>query len=314
MQAKQNKRVPHALLFTGTCDLEKKLFADVLAKAMLCQQPSAQGEACGTCHACHLFNAKSHPDFMLIEPEQAGQMIKIDQIRGVVHFVNETAMQGGFRVIIIQPAHAMNISAANALLKTLEEPTPNTLLILISDQSMRLSATITSRCQKLVFAKPPRDQAFAWLHSQGIAENMRELLLNLAEGAPLKAAALAAESAMTLRQTIYQGLHALSRGQADPLQLAAQWHEQDVLAILKLMLSWLRDMLRLTLTQGQVELLNSDYRDVFTDIIKKITRDSLLLYLEKVQHSYLKLAGLPNLNKQLLLEELLIGWVNYESR
>src|SRR5258706_103017 len=87
--ARQKNRLPHALLLVGAEGIGKKQFADNLSYSMLCKQPSAEGMACGECTACHLFQAKSHPDFYVIEPEQAGQMIKIDQIREMIKLVNE---------------------------------------------------------------------------------------------------------------------------------------------------------------------------------------------------------------------------------
>lgn len=323
-EAKQKNRLPHALLFVGACDLEKKQFAEVLGAAMLCEQASVHGKTCGRCHGCHLVRAKSHSDLMVVEPAEPGQMIKIDQIRGVISFVNATAMQGGFRVIIVSPAHAMNLAATNALLKTLEEPTPNTLLILISNQSLRLAATMTSRCQKIFFQKPARDVALTWLQTQLSHSHQPfflkdeqgefELLLNLAEGAPLKAMELVTEGVAVLRQEMYQGLTTLSQGQADPLHLALQWQEHDVLIIFKLILNWLRDILRFKLTHGQVELINSDYQVIFKDIVQKISTENLLLYLDLVSQGYKKMVNMQNLNKQLLLEEILIRWVNYVSR
>ena len=310
-ESRQKNRLPHALLFVGVCDLEKKQFAQAFSAAILCEAPDVAGQACLHCHACHLVLAKSHPDLILIEPEQAGHMIKIDQIRAMVNQANETAMQGGYRVIIIHPAHAMNMAAANALLKTLEEPAAKTVLILISDQSTRLVATITSRCQKMVFRKPSRQAALTWLKEQPqsvMPSSDCELLLKLAEGSPLKALAFVTDDIMGQRQAIYAGLVALSQGQADPLELAAKWQEYDMLNTLKLLLSWLRDMLRFKFSLGQTELINSDYQSIFVDIIKKTPNEGLLSYLDSVQQGYSRLLNLQNLNKQLLLDELLIRW------
>lgn len=341
-EAKQKGRLPHALLLMGACDLEKKQFAEVLSASILCEKPDHEGQACGKCHACHLILAKSHPDLVLIEPEQTGHAIKVDQIRALIQQANETSMQGGFRVIIINPAHAMNTAAANALLKTLEEPAPKTLLILISNQSFRLPATVTSRCQKVVFQKPCYEEALQWLDAVSCQQKLasseadldalscqqklasseanldasfrwydtnKALLLNIAEGYPLQALALMNDGIMMLRQTIYQGLSALAKGQADPLELAAKWQEHDMLSLFKLLLAWARDLMRFKLTDGQAELINSDYRADFA--MMKLTRENVLNYQELVQQSYAKVVNLQNLNKQLLLEELLIRWTCY---
>lgn len=322
----QQNRLPHALLLTGAPGLGKKHFALALAHTLLCNKPSAP---CGECHACHLVRAQSHPDFLLVEPEQAGHIIKIDQIREVVQFVTETASQNGLRIIIIHPANAMNINAANALLKTLEEPAPNSFIILISDRGARLPATITSRCQKIIFQKPTPAMALEWLQKNsvlpGIAEFSRpglslsekdvlKLLLNLAEGAPFKAKELAENGVLALRQTLYQGLELLAQRQADPLQLAAQNQEQDILVVLHFILIWLQDLLRCQLTQGQAELINFDYQPVLAKLAQLFARDKLLTYIDQVKKSYIQVSNSLNLNRQLLLEELFIRWAQYATR
>ncbi len=311
-KAKKNNCLPHALLFVGASGLGKMQFAEAFCAAVLCEQPVEQGEACGTCHPCRLVCAKSHPDLIFVVPEQTRQMIKIDQIRSVISASNETAMQGGYKVIIIDPAHAMNQYAGNALLKTLEEATPKTLFILISEQNLRLPLTIKSRCQKIIFQKPERQAALHWLQSQLINSDMDlELALNVAEGAPLQALSLIEKGVMTLRQTIYRGLSDLSKNKADPLQLAAQWQEYDMMTICHLLLSWLRDLLRLQLTHQQTALVNTDYRAAFSSIIQMLSQKNILHYMELVQERYANMLNLQNLNQQLLLEELLIHWTKY---
>jgi len=314
ISAKQRNKLPHALLLLGLQGMGKKEFAIAFAKAILCSEFDAQGHPCQTCHACHLTRANSHPDLLLIEPEQAGRIIKIDQIREVIHLANETSQQGGFKVIIINPASAMNINAANALLKTLEEPALRTIFILLGDPNLRLPATIISRCQKILFARPSTEMALAWLALQlPDATGDLKLLLDLAEGAPLKARDLLASGAMTLRQELYQGLMLLSQKQADPLQLATQWQEADASMFFNLLLSWLKDLLRFQLTDGKAELINKDYQSLFAQLGQKITRQNVLRYIDLAQKSYASIIHSHNLNRQLLLEELFIYWIRYVS-
>jgi DNA polymerase-3 subunit delta' len=303
-EAKQKNRLPHALLFAGALGLGKMQFAETFSAVLLCEKPIL--EACGACHACRLVQAKSHPDLIFITPEQTGQAIKIDQIRSMVDVVNETALQGGYKIIIINPAHAMNQHAANALLKTLEEATPKTLFILISEQNLRLPLTILSRCQKIIFQKPEKKEALAWLKSKLInSEVDLELALNVADGAPLQALALIEKDVMALRQDIYQGLFDLSQNKADFLQLAARWQEYDIVIVFNLLLNWLRDLLRLQLTQHSAMLINYDYQTAFSHLVQGISQKNLLHYLAIVQERYSQILNLQNLNKQLLLEELL---------
>lgn len=310
-EARQKNRLPHALLLVGADDLEKKHFAAFVAATLLCIKPTEQGTPCEACHACHLIKARSHPDLLWVEPLDAGQIIKIDQIRELVLKVNETSMQGGLRIVILNPAHAMNIAASNALLKTLEEPAPNTLLILISDQRLRLPATIASRCQKIMFRCPSKETANAWLQSQHVED--AELLLALTNGFPLAALALQTDNIMSLRQELYQGLHAMKRGHLDPLSFAVTCQAFDVVNSLKLLQIWMRDLLRFSLTQGKASLINSDYYAFFAEISPVISVNNSVKYTDLVQNIYIKTLNKLNLNKQLLFEELWITWTRYVS-
>lgn len=314
-QAKTENRLAHALLFVGMEGIGKRQFAEALACSMLCSKPSPFGVSCKACDGCYLISAKSHPDLLVIEPEEKGKAIVVDQIRDVIKLVNETTLKGGYRIIIVDPATAMNMNSANALLKTLEEPTPNTLLILISDQGLRLPATIISRCQKVIFAKPSHTEAMAWLRAQLVDDKVDpQLLLKLADGAPLKARSLLDKDLLLLRENVYQGMYSLIEGQTDPLQLAAKLHEADHLCVIDLLLSWLTDLLRYKLTEDPASLINSDYQTEITKVSIKLLHANLLAYIEQLQQTRADLLVPINLNKQLLLEDLLIRWAQYVSR
>lgn len=313
MASKQRRHLPHALLLLGSQGLGKKQFALTFAHALLCNKDDFP---CGQCHPCYLIQAQSHPDLLLVEPEQTGQMIKVDQIREVVQFVSETALQGARRIVIINPANAMNVNAANALLKTLEEPAPNVHIILVSDQNLRLPATITSRCQKIIFQKPTHEIALDWLQTQlgESEEHSRHILLNLADGAPLKAKEIFENGLLTIRQDLYQGLMLLAQKESSPLKLAAQFQEQNMIVLLNLMLLWLQDLMRFKLTNGQAELINVDYQSFFAKVEPIFSREKLLDYFDHVKKIYANLLSSLNLNRQLMLEELFIRWGQYAAR
>ncbi len=302
--------LPHALLFSGGDGIGKKAFAHFFASYLLCMNPTPTG-ACGQCRSCHLQKAESHPDFMRVTPEENSQIIKIDQIREVVDFVNSTAMLSGYRIIIISPASAMNMYAANALLKTLEEPTENTLFILICEQSLRVPATISSRCQKIVFSKPATDDALLWLRSQ-VDENQLQalpLVLNLAFGAPLLARDYFKDDRLSKRQALYDGLVQLRLQQTDPLKFAALWDDKAVPTLLYFLATWSQDLLRFKLVGPDVELINSDYQKMMQKIIDKLTAENITHYCDWVQKAYASVLNLLNVNRQLLLKELFIRWV-----
>jgi DNA polymerase-3 subunit delta' len=209
----------------------------------------------------------------------------------------------------------MNNNAANALLKTLEEPAPNILIILISDLNLRMPATIKSRCQKVTFSKPDYEVGVSWLQFE-LPENTIDprLLLNLAYGAPLKAKELATSDFFVLRQELYKNMDLLARRQLDPLQLAAKLQDQESLIVLNLLLVWLQDLLRFKLTMGNAELVNVDCQNIFATLARTIPYQNVLDYYDHVKKAYSYLARALNLNRQLMLEELFIRWIHYATR
>lgn len=309
-QWKSNNGMPHALLFTGAQGVGKKHLAAELAYSLICTAPTHSGQTCGECSDCLLVKAGFHPDILFVEPEEPGQAIKIDQVRHVVHFVNETALRGGYRVIIINPATAMNIYAANALLKTLEEPTENVLIILICEQSSRLLPTITSRCWRINLPKPKEDVAIKWLtNAIEYKEDNLPLILKLAHGAPLRAKQIITDNLFLLRQDLYQGLIQLSRRENDPLLFAAQWQKNSIEVVLSLFLMLLKDMLYLKCDESGQNVVNHDYQEHLQKLNQKMSRARLMDYIDYVQQLYGKVTSLLNFNRQLLLEELSIRWV-----
>lgn len=203
-------RLPHAILLKGAQGTGKFDFAMNIARALLCAQPDAEGMACGDCPSCHWFEQETHPDFRLLQPDalsetddddgleggkkkKPSRQISVDQVRSLADFVNLSAHCGGHRVVLIHPAEAMNANAANALLKTLEEPSGKMLIILVSHKPQQLLPTILSRCLALAVAMPSPAESVAWLQQQGISHPAT--LLAQTGFAPLAAARLAETAA-----------------------------------------------------------------------------------------------------------------------
>jgi DNA polymerase-3 subunit delta' len=185
-------QLPHALLITGPQYTGKSRLALALARLLLCARPAA-GLNCGTCHPCELSASGNHGDFRRLEPEGKSRLIKIDQIRSLVEFAVKTAGFGLCKLVLISPAENMNTSAANALLKVLEEPPANTYLILVSHRLHGLPATVRSRCQLLRLSVPPQDQSLSWLDQTTGNHGESRKLLEMARGKPLLAAQLYAD-------------------------------------------------------------------------------------------------------------------------
>lgn len=162
-QRHRNGQLPHALLLHGPEGIGKEDFAHLAANSLLCEQTSESGQACGECKSCQLLASDNHPDFVSLQPEETGKAIKVDQIRELIQLMTLSPHFSGYRTVLISPAEQMNMAAANSLLKTLEEPQENTVIILVTSQLSRLPATIRSRCQMLRFAMPDKTLALSWL-------------------------------------------------------------------------------------------------------------------------------------------------------
>lgn len=228
-------RFPHSLLLVGPKGVGKGLFAAELAKGLLCEAGGTSISACGNCDSCRWFAAQSHPDFRRISPEadqeadaddttsadrkKGSQQIKIAQIRELEDFVFFGSHRGKGRVIIIEPAEAMNTAAANSLLKLLEEPPVNVYFILISSGWRRLLPTIRSRCRIATFNRPSREEGAAWLTANKHEDAVE--FLSFAGGAPMLAISEAERGGKTRRL-----LDSLVTPGSDPLMLASQWEAQ----------------------------------------------------------------------------------------
>jgi len=176
-------RLPHALLFRGPKGIGKLAFARALASVLLCETPVPDGRACGTCSACTWLEADGHPDYRQVEPASAGDgeqeegekkekkaVIAVDQIRALGDFVHVSSHRGGPKVVVIQPVEALNPNAANALLKSLEEPPPGIQFLLVTHRPHQLLPTIKSRCQQIGLSVPDPGAAIAWLAEHGVRD------------------------------------------------------------------------------------------------------------------------------------------------
>jgi DNA polymerase-3 subunit delta' len=246
-EAQSEGRLPHALLVCGPAGLGKRQLATLIMSRLLCQSVTANGEACGSCRSCQLRQAGSHPDLMRIgleENEKTGKLrseIVIQQIRALSAKLALTPQFGGAQVVIIEPAELMNNSAANALLKTLEEPHPGCLLLLVSDQPFRLPATIRSRCQRVELRLPSGNEAQQWLQAQGITASKAEAALLAARGNPGQAMALLTAGGLELQREVRADLEALQAGKLGAAETARRWCDEQLDRRLRLAADHVRD-------------------------------------------------------------------------
>ena len=230
-------RLGHALLFSGAARMGKNAVAMRIAQRLLCASPGADGLACGHCRACQLFTAGTHPDFRFTSylPNDKGDKLRselvVDQMRELGHWFSLTPQMGVAQVAMITPAHAMNLNASNALLKTLEEPSRDRYLLLVTDRPGRLPSTIRSRCQRLEFRPPGKAEAMDWLRAQGHGEAALAPALHAARGHPGLASEWLATGGLELRRQVLAELNALSQSRQSPIELAQQWLADDHAAL-----------------------------------------------------------------------------------
>jgi DNA polymerase III subunit delta' len=303
-------RLPHALLFSGAPGLGKIHFATYFAHARLCHKPQA-GAPCGVCKSCLLLRAGNHPDLRIVTAEAPGKQIKVDTIRALADYCALTAQYGRGQVLIIHPAEAMNIYAANSLLKLLEEPPAATTFMLISDQSAQLLPTVRSRCQRLEFGREDRTAARAWLQAQ-LGKNPADpdLLLELSEHAPLAALALAQK--LPQRQSLFESVHELLQNRCDPLQTAALWVKMGSADSLLWLLSWTQDLARCSVGGGYVR--NRDQRNVLEQWGARLNPARVFQLLEQEEEALRLLRSSANIREQGMMEEVALAWLALATR
>ncbi|AAZ97495.1 DNA polymerase III delta prime subunit [Thiobacillus denitrificans ATCC 25259] len=302
-------RPAQALLLAGPRGVGKSALALEWARALLCEAPRPDGSACGVCPACHWFETGAHPDFRRVglqeKTSKEGETrlataIEVDQARDAVDFVQLSTYRAGYRVVLVDPADSLNLAAANALLKVLEEPPLNTVFVLVADQPRRLLPTIRSRCTRLDVGLPALAQATAWLGEQGVDD--APTLLALAGGTPLAALGWCEGEVLDERRGVLEGL---ARPQAlDPVTLGERWKAVAPQTWHDVAYKWLGDLLAVRLG-GSVQF-NQDFIDVLATLGREADLGKLLA-LAKTQADEGRTLAHP-LNRSLQLQAWLVEY------
>jgi DNA polymerase-3 subunit delta' len=269
--------------------------------------------ACGQCKGCILRGAGNHPDFFELLPEEGKNSIGVDAAREVSGFLTMTSFAGGYKVALVDPAEIMTVNASNSLLKTLEEPPGNSILILVSEQPAGLPATVRSRCQEIRFAAPDKDKAIAWLdQSTGSSPEPQhwEILLDFAGGAPLKAMNLADEGFYELNRELHRDIRALVDGdsadQSDPIAVAARWNKLQPAICLDWLIRQVQILIKIN-TGANICATNAETSAThLQNHSRPLHLRRLFAYLDQIQRVR-SLLGKP-VNMQLAFEALLIPW------
>jgi len=281
-------RLPHAVLISGDSGIGKARLAQALAQRLICSAEMVK-YACGTCKSCTLLVAGNHPDVTWLEPEEKGKPIKIDQVRALCESLSKTAQQGGWKVAVIAPAETMNISAANALLKNLEEPRAKTLLILVSNRPGRLSATIRSRCQQLSLPNPDSNSALRWLTQVTDDQSAAEQVLPLAGGRPLLALDYLQGGDLEQRAEFERLVADVREGSLSPLVAAQHCQKLD--------------------GDQSIEWFSRYIHRLATTELAERPNTALFGFSDKLLRARNWIVSGNNPNLQLLWEELLMDWV-----
>ncbi|CAG0907041.1 unnamed protein product, partial [Cyprideis torosa] len=219
-----------ASVVEGVPGLGKEMFGRAFSQSLYCQNLQDNEEACGSCASCHQFEAGTLSDFRLLTLEEGHASIGVEQIRETIEFLTLSHEHGRKKVAMLWPADRMNINAANSLLKTLEEPAGDSLIILVASQPERLPVTIRSRCQVVSIPAPSRTNALAWLSTQGY-ENA-DLALAVAGGAPLAAVHFSEDALLASFDAVLGSLVAQVTGQRSMQEVISVWRQVDVESLL----------------------------------------------------------------------------------
>lgn len=319
----RRQQLPHALLLSGQRGIGKFELALRFAASLLCENLEASGEACNACPACTWLAQGNHPDFRLLQPDalaeevpegeeptrkKGGQQITIDQVRALDDFLHVGTHRQGFRIVLINPAEAMNRATANSLLKSLEEPIKETLFLLVTNEQDRLLPTIRSRCQSVPIAQPSPALATEYLRQANV-ENA-ERWLALAGGSPLLAVQLSSQEERVLLDAL---VAQMSRGaDIEPLSAAAAIDkvlktEKGMSSLKRLVEWWQKWLVDLTLASAGLPL-----RYFLTDAsmlqqLALATNVGKLLAFNRKAIQYKAQCEQP-LNSRLFIEEFFLGY------
>lgn len=293
-----NNRLPHALLISGVKGLAKNSFAQHLIASVLCLNRNQDQSSCGHCHSCQLVNAGSHPDHIEITPEESGKQIKIDQIRNLRDKQQLTPSVSKWKTIIISPADNMNVSSSNSLLKLLEEPQHNTVLILITGHPEKLPITIKSRCQNYHLVSPTTEQALNWLNTNTDNKLDGETLaklLQLAKGAPLAVADMLNGQMVEQYLQVENDFNLILKNSVNPITLAASWLKYDLITVLNQLQYMIRKRMIESITHSPTTALDQAKNAVYWQISDCIVK---VIKLVSSQN---------NINNSLLIEDFIVS-------
>lgn len=303
------RQMAHAYLITGEEGIGKYQFVRAFASFLLCQSPTSH-LACGECANCVLGATGFHPDIMLIQPEEGSRDIKINQIRAATSFIARTSHCGLGKVVILNHAHNLNNSAANGLLKTLEEPSNDTFIFLVTARADSLPATLRSRCQRLLMLTPDLGAATKWLQEQGIAPDNANALAIAAGRRPLHALALSATKSFEDTSAFLLALVAILQHKVPAQSVVSAAQKLGDTPAVECLLQTSSIVIRSLLVDAtELGELHGELLQIVAGFSNRdLVIRKLLQFNLDAEKSLRQLQGSTNPNAQLMLESLLWQW------
>lgn len=313
-----SKRPLHGLLLKGSKGIGKFDLALRFAQSLLCQQPSQTGFSCGICPACHWFEQGTHPDFRLLQSELLSQdgegsepgkkpskQISVDQVRSLADFVGMSAHQGGRRVVLVYPAETMNVNAANALLKNLEEPPAGLLFMLVTHKPQQLLPTILSRCLSFALQAPDAVAAAHWLQKQGIKNP--DAVLAASGFSPLQALQTGEQNSHEVREKLLRAMRQPEK--LDVFVLAEALQKTEQVLVVQWLQQWCYDLNSMKL--AGVLRYHPDEAVAIQKLVEPVAALSLARLQKHLQHA--KREARHTLNAKLFFESLLFSYCRIMS-
>jgi DNA polymerase III subunit delta' len=303
-------RLPHAILLQGRRGIGKLAFARALAQTLLCERPGADGSACGQCTACGWLENAQHPDYRQVEPaavaeaesdesDRKSAIISVQQVRALADFLNISSHRGGYKIVVIHPADALNLNAANALLKVLEEPPALTCFVLVAHRPHLLPVTVRSRCRQVALRPPTAEVATAWMNQHGAKQP--DLALATTGNAPLLALELDASGYWGARAAL---LRQLAREEFDAMAAAEAVRDCPIVHVIEWLQKWSFDLVY----SGVLSRVryNVDYAETLSRIAQRIDPLSALRFHREMVN--LQPFAHHPLNARLLCESVLLAY------
>jgi DNA polymerase III subunit delta' len=308
-QALKHGRLHHAYLFVGAEGVGKKTIAFGLAKTLHCS--AATGDFCGECVNCARVRDRNHPDVRIIEPLAGKKEISIQQIRELEKELNFRSFSGKRKIAILDPATLMNLAAQNALLKTLEEPPQDSLLILIASNAGALLPTLRSRCLRVTFGPLARELISGFLVSRkGLEAEAAEFLAAMSLGRLSAVVGIDSQKLLDRRGEWVRLVSSLGAGDYRAAIDAAEvlaGSKENCLTFLEWVESWFRDLLTYGVTGNREDVINTD---MLPQIQKQSTSIDFGRLFARIAEAKAAVEGIQrNLNRRMTMENLLLNTV-----